>query len=114
MGPQQPGTPTESAQEVPTLALGSPAERELSGAEPHAYQVALASGQYARIVVQQLGIDVVVQLLGTDGKSIAEFDNEVRIQGEEKIEVVAETAGSYRLLVKAKYPKLPGGRYEIR
>src|SRR2546429_5767160 len=28
--------------------------------------------------------------------------------------VVAETAGSYRLLVKAKYPKLPAGRYEIR
>ena len=35
-------------------------------------------------------------------------------QGEEKIEVVAETAGSYRLLVKTKYPNLPAGRYEIR
>src|SRR5205085_5817878 len=49
-----------------------------------------------------------------DGELIAEFDNEGRSVGEEKVEVVAETAGSYRLLVKAKYPKLPAGRYEIR
>jgi tetratricopeptide (TPR) repeat protein len=28
--------------------------------------------------------------------------------------VVAEAAGTYRLLVKAKYPRLPAGRYEIQ
>ena len=54
------------------------------------------------MIIEQRGIDVVVQLLGADGKSIADFDGEISNEGKEKIELVAETAGSYRLLVKAK------------
>lgn len=111
-GPQNAGT--GSAQEITRLESGSAVERELAGDWKHIYEMTLAQGQYAIVTVEQRGIDVVVQLIGTDGKSIADFDNEVRIQGEEKIELVAETAGTYRLLIKAKYPRLPAGRYEIR
>ncbi|HVS81667.1 MAG TPA: CHAT domain-containing tetratricopeptide repeat protein [Pyrinomonadaceae bacterium] len=106
--------PQQNPQEVVTLELGKPVERELSGVQAHSYQITLAEGQYASVVVEQRGIDLIVQLLGAGGKSIADFDSEIRIQGEEKIELVAETAGSFRLLVKAKYPRLPAGRYEIR
>jgi CHAT domain-containing protein/Tfp pilus assembly protein PilF len=108
------GHPQQNPQEVTTLELGKPIERELAGEQKHAYQITLAEGQYASVIVEQRGIDLVVQLLGAGGKSIADFDTEIRIQGEEKIEVVAEVAGSYRLLVRARYPRLPAGRYEVR
>ena len=104
----------QDVRQITALELGMPIERELAGGQSHSYQITLAEGQYAFIVVEQRGIDVVVQLLGTDGKSIADFDAEIGIQGEEKVEVVAETAASCRMLVKAKYPRLSAGRYEIR
>jgi CHAT domain-containing protein/Flp pilus assembly protein TadD len=111
---EQPATEAQDTQEVTVLESGKPIERELSSTLEHSYQITMGEGQYAFIVVEQRGIDLVVQLFGTDGKLIADFDIEIRTQGEEKIEVVAETAGRYRLLVKAKYPRLPAGRYEIR
>ena len=104
----------QATHEVTTLELGKPVERELSGRQGDSYQIALSEGQYARAAIKQLGVDVVISLLGTDGKSIADFDLEVTNQGEEKIELMAEHPGSYRLLVKAKYPNLPAGRYEIQ
>lgn len=111
---QQQITGAQNAQKATTLESGTPVERELAGGQEHGYQITLAEGQYARVVVEQRGIDLIVQLFAADGKSIADFDVEIRIQGEEKIEVVSLAAGSYRLLIKAKYPRLPAGRYEIR
>jgi CHAT domain-containing protein len=102
------------AQEVTTLEPFKPVERELAGEQRHSYQITLAEGQYADVIIEQRGVDVVVQLLGTDGKLVAEVNDEIKIQGEEKIELLAETAGAYSLLIRASYPKLPAGRYEIR
>ena len=104
----------EQPQEVITLELGKPIERELTGEQRHGYQITLAAGQYARAVLEQRGIDAVVRLIGEDGNAIIEFDSEWRTQGEEKIELVAAAAGTYRLLVTAKNLKLSAGRYEIR
>lgn len=111
---QQQSTVAQSTAEPTTLEIGIPVERELAGLQEHGYQVTLDQGQYARVVVEQRGTDALVQLLGVDGKSIIDFDAEMRAHGEEKVEFVAPTSAKYRLLVKGKYPKLPAGRYEIR
>jgi CHAT domain-containing protein/Tfp pilus assembly protein PilF len=100
--------------EITTLEIGKPVQRELAGLEEHHYQVSLTEQQYAHAVITQRGVDVVVQLVGPDGKLILEFDNESRTEGEEKIDMVTTSAGNYQLLVKAKYPKLAAGRYEIQ
>src|SRR2546423_5975530 len=97
--PQQQSAVAQSAPELTTLEPGRAIERELSGEEKHVYQITLTDGQYASLTVEQRGIDVVVQLLAADGKLIAEFDSEGRSVGEEKVGLVAETAGSYRLPV---------------
>jgi len=94
--------------------MGKPIERELAGGQTHAYQITLAEGQFLNVIVEQRGIDVVVRLLGPDGKLIAEFDSEIRQQGQETVSQVAEVAGSYRLSVQAKEKGAPAGRYEIR
>ena len=103
-----------NAQEVTSLETGKAIERELAGSERHSYELKLTEGQYANVIVEQRGIDVVVQLQGTDGKSIVNFDFARTTEGEETIGIAAEKAGSYRLLVTARYPRLPAGRYEIR
>src|SRR5438105_1817631 len=103
------GTP-----EVTTLRLGVPVERELAGGQSHSFQVGLAAGQYVRLVVVQRGIDVVLHVLGPDGKPLADYDDEKRLYGQENAELVAGPAGTYTLNVAPKYRYLPPGRYEIR
>lgn len=102
------------AQKVAVLEPGQIIARELSRGQKDSHELTLAEGQYASLIVEQRGIDVVVQLEGPGGKVIASFDVEYRSQGEEKVEVVAEAAGSYRLSVRASSKSAPTGQYEIR
>ncbi len=106
---------TNAGQSAPEqLEPGKPIEKELSGGGSHSYQITLAEEQFLHVIVEQRGIDVVAQLLGPDGKLIAEFDSEIRKQGQETVSQVAEMAGNYRLVVQAKQKEAPTGRYEIR
>src|SRR5215813_7937167 len=101
-------------QPVRRIEPGQPIERELAGGQSHTYQLTLADGQFVNLVVDQRGIDVVVKLLGPDGKPIMEFDSESRAQGQESVSLVAEAAGSYQLSVQPKLNNAAAGRYEIR
>jgi len=104
----------QGEQEARLLDLGKPVERELAGGQSHSYQITLARSQCLSVIVEQRGIDVVARLMGPDGKQIAEFDFEIRKQGQEAVSRVAEVAGSYRLNVQAKEKGTPAGRYAIR
>ncbi len=108
------GISVQSPPEAGTLELGKTIERELSGGQKHDYRFTLAEGQYAGITVEQRGIDVVVRMLGTNGEQLTEFDDEIRLHGQEQVEVVAVTAGVYRLRVEAKGQEGPPGSYLIR
>ncbi|HSE36606.1 MAG TPA: tetratricopeptide repeat protein, partial [Blastocatellia bacterium] len=65
-------------------------------------------------MVEQHGVDVGVRLFGAEGQFIGVFDSEYRSQGEERVELVAEAAGTYRLSVAASSKSGPAGSYEIR
>src|SRR5262249_34679392 len=52
------------------LEPGKPIERTLTGVETHGYELRLQKGQCAVIHVEQRGINVVVQLLGSDKDSL--------------------------------------------
>ena len=52
--------------------------------------------------------------LGTDEKQIADIDSELRLKGAENVELIAETAGVYKLQVESKNKADPIGRYAIR
>src|SRR5687768_11814505 len=76
------------------LAVGQPVAREMRGGEQHTYQVSLSAGQYARVELEQKGIDVVLALLGTDKKSLVEVDNNLSgTRGMEVVSLVAEVSG---------------------
>ena len=114
---QDPSRADKGAQNPETMTLPAPGqsiERELAGGQKHSYQITLAEGQYLSVVVEQRGIDVAVQMVGTKGETITEWDRELTLQGRENAELVADTAGSYRVTIEARPKMAASGLYEIR
>ncbi len=105
---------TVSAQtDQTTLELNKPIERELTGGQTHAYSISLTIGQYARAVVIQRGIDVVVSFHGPDGQKIVELDTPSDDVGPEPVAVLAEINGAYVLEVSSTAGSTTKGRYEL-
>ncbi len=97
-----------------TLEVGKPVEREMSAGMTHSYRLALSAGQLADIFVDQRGIDVVVALFGPDGKKLTEIDGPTGRGGSERLSIIVETPGNYRLEVSAFEKGAPAGRYVAR
>ncbi|MBX7220547.1 MAG: CHAT domain-containing protein [Blastocatellia bacterium] len=110
---QQPAlTPTESADFQ--LIPGKPFERELKGGETHRYPLQLKADDYLKLVVEQKGIDVVVRLLGPDGKVNQEVDSPNGTQGPEPVSLIVEQAGNYTLEVASGEKTVKPGKYELK
>jgi CHAT domain-containing protein len=107
-------SPAQETEQIRQLVPGRPIVRDLAGLQSHSYQMTLAAGQYVRVVVDQRGIDVVVKLIGPDGKQIKEFDADSSVQGREIVSWVTEEAGSYRLDAGAKNKAATAGQYVIQ
>ncbi len=104
----------DDEKDVRLLEPGKPIEREIAGGQNHLYQITLTEGQYLKVIVEQRGINVAVQLMGSDRKLIFEFDDEIRKHGEEMASLVAESLGIYRLSVQTKQNDSSTGRYAIK
>jgi CHAT domain-containing protein/tetratricopeptide (TPR) repeat protein len=96
------------------LELDKPIERDMSGGESHFYQLAMTSGQFAQVVVEQKGIDVVVKLFAPDGKMLIEVDSPNGKQGPEPLSVIGESSGFYRLEVSSLEKDAKRGGYEAK
>ncbi len=96
------------------LEAEKPIERELSGGESHAYNIALTPGQFLYVVADQRGIDVVVTLFAPDGKKLFEIDSPNGKRGEEPLWAISETAGNYRLEIVSLEKNAPAGKYEVK
>jgi tetratricopeptide (TPR) repeat protein len=108
--PQQ--SARQSVQQDPAkLELGSPVERTLQAGVTDSFQVEVGAGQFLHAVVQQIGIDVVVSIIGPRGERLAEVDSPNEANGPEPISFLSELAGVYQLQVRA--PGGPPGRYRI-
>ncbi|HUK91105.1 MAG TPA: CHAT domain-containing tetratricopeptide repeat protein [Blastocatellia bacterium] len=106
---RQANTQTESN----LLRPGSTLKREIGPGGDQSFRVPLLAGQYAKVILEQQGFDVAIDLLGPDGALIAAFDDEIRIDGAEEIDIVAEASGVYGLRVKAKFRGVPPGAFQI-
>jgi len=100
--------------DVVVLSPAEPLQKHIAHGEEHLFQVALAAGTSADIVVEQRGIDVVVSVRDVDGKLISDFQDEVRRDGEEHAEIVAAVAGTYTVAVKPADGAMSPGDYVIR
>jgi CHAT domain-containing protein/tetratricopeptide (TPR) repeat protein len=104
---------TQNGTEPTLLEPAKVLERELNAGNKHAFQVVLTKGQYARVVVEQRGINVVVRASAPDGKVIAAVDAELGHEGYERAELVADSDGSYLFKVEAATGPI-AGRYAIQ
>lgn len=89
-------------------------QRFLSRGDDHRYQLALAAGECVSVVVEQHGVDVVVQTRHAAGDEIALYDDEIGVRGEERIELVADSQGTYTVAIKASPFQVAEGSYAIR
>src|SRR6185369_1432605 len=96
------------------LEQGKPIQRELAGGESHSYQLNVATGQYAYVIVDQKGIDVVASLFAPDGTLVTAVDGPNGSHGEEPVHITAEATGIYRIEVTAFEKDARPGRYEIK
>jgi len=108
-------TPPAAFQQTELVPLTSVAVRsDFRRAAEHFYGVALAAGEAVRITIEQHGIDVAAQMRGLDGRVTMEFQEAVGVDGQEAIDVVASTTGSYALVITAGAGARGAGSYSIR
>jgi CHAT domain-containing protein len=105
---------TRRPQDLQSLSVGAPIERELSGGQTHAYRIALSAGQFALAQVEQRNADVSLAANGPDGKEFASVNLRSGAQGVEQLAIVADAPGEYILKVISRNPKSAAGRYEAK
>jgi CHAT domain-containing protein len=98
---------------VAALKPGETIKREIAGGELHAYRITVGQGQYARIQVEQQGMDLKVRLLDINRKLLAQSDNPNGKYGPEFISIIAEAAGDYLLEVSSSNKWAPRGSYQL-
>ena len=108
------GVGPQGSEDVTALDADGLILRHLSRGEAHRYQLPMAAGELARVIVEQQGIDVVVEVRDTDDNAIEEFQEEIRPHGHEGVEVVAEKAGTYALTIAPADGTVDAGTYTIR
>ena len=105
----------QDAPQPAILSKNNVLERTISGSDEHSYRLALAAGEYARLTVEQRGVDIAIRILDPAGEVVAEFDSEARRNGTEQVEIVApEKPIDWQIRIRPRYPKFPAGRYEVR
>jgi CHAT domain-containing protein/tetratricopeptide (TPR) repeat protein len=113
---QQPGTSNSlpGENDARPLEAGKPIEREIAGGQKHYYKIALDSGQYSQLVVEQKGIDVIVTLFDSGGKKLIEVNSPVGAYRPERLSITADTSSHYRLEVCPAQKDAGAGRYEVK
>src|SRR5215203_1134994 len=97
-----------------TLVPGVPVERGLAGGESHAYAVAIRPNQPLLVTVDQRGIDVEIDVLGPDGRSLGVVDTPTGAEGPESVLIDPEPEIQYRIEVRSPTKTAAPGRYEVR
>jgi CHAT domain-containing protein len=96
------------------LEKGISTEARAEGGEAHQYYIVLESGQFAGVIVDQRGIDLVVRVTAPDGRTLAEIDSPNGTYGPERVSIVAKTAGRYVLEIRALESAAEPGDYQVR
>ena len=113
---QESGPPraADAQASVKTLELNAPAAGEIAPGETHVYRINLAADQFARVIVQQRGVDVALSLRTETGVLVATADDAESRNGSEVILVLTEAAGSFNLEIRADANGEAKGQYSVR
>jgi len=113
-GQAQKASPTAGPRTERLPGVGRKIVRELAGGQKHSYQLKLAAGQFARIAVEQLGIDVILRVMDEQGAILIETDRINGNYGPEEALWAPNAAATLTVEVAALNEQTPPGRYQIR
>lgn len=100
------------AHQAPPLEPGRKVEREIVAGETHGFEVELKANRFLLVELEQRDIDLVLRILGPDGRMIQEVDG----QGDTGTEVLAllnRAPGTHRIEVQPFNEKAEPGGYAI-
>ncbi|MFL5485524.1 MAG: erythromycin esterase family protein [Gemmatimonadaceae bacterium] len=100
------------AQTPRELRPGSAFDTTLNPNSPHDYRLRVSKGESVDLVVQQMGVDVVVELRDPRGV-VSLFDSPNGRNGPESVEIISDRSGFYSLRVRAFDAREPIGRYRV-
>jgi len=95
------------------LSNGADLVQAAGRGDRHRYQLTLSQGEFVRLAVTQVGVDVDVETCDPDDRPIATFGDAVGPRGSEAVELVAETAGTYAITIVAAPATMVPGSYTI-
>jgi CHAT domain-containing protein len=95
------------------LAPGVAVEARLALNQPHAYAIALCSGEFFRVRIEQNHLDVVARILAPDGIAFAEVDNATDRSDPLTVSIVAAGDGMHRIVVALRGRRATRGRYRV-
>jgi len=103
-----------AAQQPVPLAAGLNQEHTLAPGEKHVYTIALQEGEAVLGEADQHGVDLVIDVFGTDGKLLRTVDSPNGTEGPEPIDVTAITSGQYKLVIHTLDPMAKPGKYVMK
>lgn len=107
--------PSARAQSSGTLQPGVPIERSLGPGQVHEFTVNSKANSYVQLVVEQKGIDVVVNISSPDGKDLKQCDTPNGADGVEQVSFLATESGKYRIAISPlNKDDTTTGRYQIK
>jgi CHAT domain-containing protein/Tfp pilus assembly protein PilF len=89
-------------------------EHAIRGGETQSMTLEIDAGEILGIVVEQDGVDVMVELVDPQGKTVATADGPDYWMWEEEIALIAEASGSYQLRFKPYLENAAPGVYRVR
>src|SRR6185369_13324840 len=96
------------------LEVGKLTERSLAGGQDVQFRIELAANQFAHIDVEQQGVDVVVHIIGSDGKRIIDFNDDPTLRGTEDAEIAVRDAGVITLTIEPTQKTASPGRITVQ
>ncbi|HET9227919.1 MAG TPA: tetratricopeptide repeat protein, partial [Thermoanaerobaculia bacterium] len=96
------------------LAARQPDQISIQGGETRVLTLEAEAGQYLGIVVEQDRIDLVIELLDPQGKTLATVDGPDYWMWEEEISLITEASGPYQLKIRPLDEKPAPGAYRVR
>ncbi len=112
-GPEPGRAPEERRWPAGELRTGGALSADLGPGETHSYRLPLDQGGFLRLRVEQHDVDVELSLRDPAGGLLLSADRLINARGPELLMAVAESSGSYTLVVHA-FPNHGPGRYEAR
>ena len=105
--------PLTCPSEIRTLTADELVRCHMDAGATHVYQLDLAAGQSAQILLEQKGVDVELKVFAPDQTLFITIDNPNGFYGQETAAIVAPTGGRFRIEVSSD-KSYPPGDYELK